>query len=244
MTPLLGTLEKGKLANFIVTDGDLFVDKTKILETWVAGRRYEITTLPKVDMRGTWAVKFDTRTQSDTLIVSRKAMKLTVAQEIKKHGGMCTTFSDWWAYKVEAYDAIPYNGALMNKQGVVVSYNSDSAELARRLNTEATKAVKYGNVPPEEALKFITINAAKQLYIDDYVGSLEPGKDADFVVWSHSPLSTYSICEQTWIDGRKYFDSKDDEEWQKRVVEQRAKLVQKILRQSKSKKKPRLMEEI
>ncbi len=103
-----------------------------------------------------------------------------------------STFSDWWAYKFEVYDAIPYNGALMHNAGVLVSFNSDDPELARRLNLEAAKAVKYGGVPETEALKFVTLNPAKQLRIDERVGSLEPGKDADLVVWSGSPLSTLS----------------------------------------------------
>ena len=113
-----------------------------------------------------------------------------VADAIAQHGAGGSSFSDWWAYKFEVYDAIPYNGALMHNAGVVVSFNSDDAELARRLNLEAAKAVKYGGVPPEEALKFVTLNPAKQLRIDEHVGSLEPGKDADLVVWSGSPLST------------------------------------------------------
>ena len=95
-------------------------------------------------------------------------------------------------------------------RGVNVSYNSDSEDVARRLNTEAAKAVKYGGVPPEEAIKFVTLNPAKQLRIDDRVGSLEPGKDADFSIWNGSPLSPYSRCEQTWIEGRKYFDREAD----------------------------------
>src|SRR2546430_6721255 len=98
-----------------------------------------------------------------------------VADEIAKHGAGASTFSDWWAYKFEVYDAIPYNGALLHNAGVVVSFNSDDAELARRLNLEAAKAVKYGGVPPTEALKFVTFNPAKQLGIDKHVGSLEPG---------------------------------------------------------------------
>ena len=159
-----------------------------------------------------------------------------VAEEMKKHGAMGTAFSDWWAYKVEAYDAIPYNGAIMHNQGVVVSYNSDSVELARRLNTEAAKAVKYGNVPPEEALKFVTLNAAKQLYLEDRLGSLEPDKDADFVIWSDLPFSTYSICEQTWLDGRKYFDLNQDKELRRKTEKERIVLIQKILNENKTKK--------
>ncbi len=153
-----------------------------------------------------------------------------IATELKAHGAMATTFSDWWTYKMEAYDAIPYNGAIMHEQGIIVSYDSDSAELARRLNTEAAKAVKYGNVPPNEALKFVTLNAAKQLFLEDQIGSLEPGKDADFVIWSDSPLSTYARCEQTWIDGRKYFDLKDDEQRREKVARERNVLIQKILK--------------
>lgn len=117
-----------------------------------------------------------------------------------------STFADWWAYKFEVYDGIPYAGALMRERGMLVSFNSDSSDLARRLNTEAAKAVKFGGMPEEEALKFVTINPAKQLRIDHRVGSLETGKDADFVIWSGHPLATTAACEQTWIDGRKYFD--------------------------------------
>jgi imidazolonepropionase-like amidohydrolase len=129
-----------------------------------------------------------------------------VADEIVKHGTGASCFADWWAYKFEVYDAIPQAGALMRERGVLVSFNSDSSDLARRMNTEAAKAVKFGGVPEEEALKFVTINAAKQLGIDKRVGSLEPGKDADFVVWSGHPLDSRSVVLQTWIDGKKYFD--------------------------------------
>lgn len=152
-----------------------------------------------------------------------------VADVMAKHGAGASMFSDWWAYKLEVYDAIPYNGALMHEQGVVVSFNSDSDELARRLNTEAAKAVKYGGVPEEEALKFVTLNPAKQLKVDNRVGSLEPEKDADFVIWSGSPLSTYSICEQTWIDGRKFFDRQEDRQLYEEAQRERATLIQKIL---------------
>jgi len=133
-----------------------------------------------------------------------------VADEMASHGAIGSAFSDWWAYKFEVIDAIPYNGYLMWDRGVTVCYNSDSNDLARRLNTEAAKAIKYGGVPPEEAIKFVTINPAISLGIERRVGSLEVGKDADFSIWSGSPLSPYSRCEQTWIEGRKYFDRAED----------------------------------
>ena len=152
-----------------------------------------------------------------------------VADVMAKHGAGGSSFSDWWAYKLEVYDAIPYNGALMHEQGVLVSFNSDSDELARRMNWEAAKAVKYGGLPEEEALKFVTLNPAKQLMIDHRVGSLEPGKDADFVIWSGHPFSTYTRCEQTWLDGRKYFDLDEDRSLHEEVQRQRAVLIQKAL---------------
>jgi len=152
-----------------------------------------------------------------------------VAEALVNHGAGASTFSDWWAYKFEVYDAIPYNGALMHDVGVVVSFNSDSDELARRMNLEAAKAVKYGGVNEEEALKFVTLNPAKHLRIDHRVGSLEPGKDADFVIWNGSPLSTYSICEQTWIEGRKYFDIEEDKAMRQQIAAERARLIQKVL---------------
>jgi imidazolonepropionase-like amidohydrolase len=151
-----------------------------------------------------------------------------IAEAISKHGAGASTFSDWWAYKFEVYDAIPHNGALMEKVGVVTSFNSDSDELARRLNTEAAKAIKYGGLSEEEALKLVTINPARQLKIDKYVGSLEPGKQADFVIWSGNPLSTYSICEQTWIEGRKYFDRGEDLKMREEIKKMRNFIIQKI----------------
>jgi imidazolonepropionase-like amidohydrolase len=129
-----------------------------------------------------------------------------IADEIVAHGLGPSCFADWWAYKFEVYDAIPYNGALLHERGALVSFNSDSSDLARRLNTEAAKAVKFGGTPEIEALKFVTINPAKQLKIDARVGSLEPGKDADLVIWSGPPLDSRSVALQTWIDGKKYFD--------------------------------------
>lgn len=150
-----------------------------------------------------------------------------VADEMATHGAMASAFTDWWAYKFEVIDAIPYNGYLMWDRGVTVSFNSDSDELARRLNVEAAKAIKYGGVPPEEAIKFVTINPAKQLAVEDRIGSLEPGKDADFSIWNGSPLSPYSRCEQTWIEGRKYFDRAADLAGREALAKEREALIAK-----------------
>ena len=133
-----------------------------------------------------------------------------IADEIARHGAGASGFSDWWNYKYEVIDAIPYAFPLMHDHGVVVSYNSDSDELARRLNFEASKAVKYGRLAPAEALAFVTSNPAKQLGIAARVGSLETGKDGDFVVWSGDPLDTSSMALETWIEGKKYFDRAAD----------------------------------
>jgi len=151
-----------------------------------------------------------------------------VADELAAHGAGASTFSDWWAYKLEAYDAIPHNGALMRERGVSVSFNSDSAELARRMNLEAAKAIKWGSVPPEQALGFVTLNAAEQLGIDDRVGSLAPGKDADFVIWSADPLSVYSVVEQTWVDGVREFDRATDLALREQVEREREELIRRV----------------
>jgi imidazolonepropionase-like amidohydrolase len=133
-----------------------------------------------------------------------------VADEIAAAGTGASTFSDWWAYKVEAYDAIPYNAAIMTKRGVVVSINSDDAEEATHLNQEAAKSMKYGGLTHDEALKLVTINPAIQLGIDKRVGSIEVGKDADLVIYNHDPLSAYAVVQKTLIDGRVYFDRQKD----------------------------------
>lgn len=129
-----------------------------------------------------------------------------VADEVQKHGAGVSTFSDWWAYKLEVRDAIPYNGPLLNERGVTVSYNSDSDELARRLLGEASKAVRYGGIPEEQALNFLTLNPARQLKISDRVGSLEVGKDGDCALWSGSPFAPNSRCLRTWVDGTQVFE--------------------------------------
>jgi imidazolonepropionase-like amidohydrolase len=135
-----------------------------------------------------------------------------VAREIAAHGAGVSTFSDWWAYKMEAIDAIPYNAALLVRKGVLVSLNSDdtNASLMPRLNTEAAKTMKYGGLSETEALSLITINAARQLQIDNRVGSIEPGKDADLVIYDKFPLSSFARVQKVFIDGELYFDRDRD----------------------------------
>lgn len=159
-----------------------------------------------------------------------------VADEIAKHGVGGSCFSDWWGYKFEVYDAIPYDGSLMRERGVLVSFNSDSSDLARRLYLEAAKAVRYGGTAEVEALKFVTLNPAKQLRIDGHVGSLEKGKDGDFVLWSKSPLDAGTLCLETWIDGQKYFDISLDGARTERRVKERAALIAKARKMAEGSK--------
>jgi imidazolonepropionase-like amidohydrolase len=144
-----------------------------------------------------------------------------LAKELAAHGAVASTFSDWWAYKVEAYDAIPYNAAILVRKGVLVSLNSDSAEEARHLNQEAAKCMKYGGLSEQEALALITINPARELQIDDRVGSIDPGKDADLAIFNHHPLSIYATVQKVLIDGDVYFDVQKDLEMRKRMEQER-----------------------
>lgn len=162
-----------------------------------------------------------------------------LADKMKEHGAGASSFSDWWAYKFEVKDAIPHNGALLWEQGVVTAFNSDDREMARRLNQEAAKAVKYGGVPEEEALKFVTLNPAKLLHLDDRMGSIKAGKDADVVIWSDHPLSVYARAEKTFVDGICYFDIERDEELREWAKSERARLVQLMLAEGKEGKKLR-----
>ncbi|MFC5283723.1 amidohydrolase family protein [Pedobacter alpinus] len=152
-----------------------------------------------------------------------------VADKMAARGIAGSTFADWWAYKMEVSEAIAYNGKLMHSAGVLTAFNSDDAEMARRLNQEAAKAVKYGNVSEEEAFKFVTLNPAKMLHIDDKVGSIKVGKDADLVVWSANPLSVYAKAEKTFVDGIKYWDIDQDAEKQKAMVSEKSRLIQKMI---------------
>ncbi len=152
-----------------------------------------------------------------------------VADEMAKHGAGGTTFSDWWAYKFEVYDAIPYNASLMAERGVLTTVKSDDINLARRLNQEAGKVIHYGGTTPEEAIKMVTYNAAVQVGAQDFTGSIAVGKDADFVIWSDYPLSMYAKAEQTWIDGAKYFDIESDKVQRQEIESERNALIQKVL---------------
>jgi imidazolonepropionase-like amidohydrolase len=154
-----------------------------------------------------------------------------VADKMKEHGVGGSTFSDWWAYKYEVNDAIPYNAAIMHSVGVTTAINSDDAEMSRRLNQEAAKSVKYGNVSEEDALKFVTLNPAKLLHLDDRVGSLKVGKDADMVLWSDHPLSVYAKAEKTIIEGVTYFDLERDKQMRKAVRKEKSELINSMLQE-------------
>jgi len=153
-----------------------------------------------------------------------------IAAELAKAGVSVNTFPDWWAYKFEVYEAIPQAAGLLAEKGVLTSIKSDSEEMARHLNQEAGKSVKYTGMEPEKALDMVTINPARSLGVEDRVGSLTVGKDADFVIWSGPPLSIYSRPEQTWIEGHKYFDLETDHALRQQLKEEKNALVQKIIK--------------
>ncbi|MEO7308538.1 MAG: amidohydrolase family protein, partial [Ferruginibacter sp.] len=151
-----------------------------------------------------------------------------VADKMKAHGANASTFSDWWNYKMEVVDAIPYNAYIMYKVGLNVAINSDDAEMARRLNQEAAKSVKYGGMSEEDAWKMVTINPAKMLHVDNKTGSIKVGKDADLVLWSDNPLSIYAKAEKTIVDGIIYFDRDRDAAMRKLNQAEKARLIQKL----------------
>jgi imidazolonepropionase-like amidohydrolase len=152
-----------------------------------------------------------------------------VADKMKSHGVRgASSFSDWWDYKFEVYEAIPYNGAIMQQVGLTVAFNSDDAEMARRLNHEAAKAVKYGGVSEEEAWKFVTLNPAKMLRVEERTGSIKTGKDADLVLWSDNPLSIRAKALQTYVDGILYFDREQDTALREEVRNERGRLIRKM----------------
>jgi len=154
-----------------------------------------------------------------------------VADKMKEHGVGGSTFSDWWAYKYEVNDAIPYNAAIMHNAGVTVAINSDDREMSRRLNQEAAKTVKYGGMSELEAWNMVTINPAKLLHIDHRVGSIKVGKDADVVLWNDHPMSIYAKVEKTIIEGKIYFDIKEDERKRTAIKLEKAKLIDLMLKE-------------
>lgn len=157
-----------------------------------------------------------------------------VADKMKTHGVNASTFADWWAYKYEVIDAIPQNAAILTKAGINTAINSDDAEMARRLNQEAAKSVKYGKLSEEEAWKMVALNPARMLHLDKRMGSLKAGKDADVVVWSDNPLSIYAVVEKTFVDGLLLYDKNTDEVKQKELQTERAILIEKMLADKKA----------
>ncbi len=156
-----------------------------------------------------------------------------VADKMKAHGASASTFGDWWNYKMEVLDAIPQNAAIMQAVGVNVAINSDDAEMARRLNQEAAKSIKYAGMSEEEALKMVTLNPAKMLHVADRVGSIAPGKDADLVIWSDHPLSIYAKSEKTIVDGTVVFDRVEDAKLQEALKVEKQRLIQKMIASKK-----------
>ena len=156
-----------------------------------------------------------------------------VADKMKAHGVGSSTFADWWTYKFEVNDAIPYNAAMLNQMGIITAINSDDAEMGRRLNQEAAKTVKYGNVSEEDALKMVTLNAAKLLHLDNKMGSIKAGKDADLVLWSDHPLSIYAKAEKTFVDGICYFDREQDLILRDEIRRERSRIIQKMIKAKK-----------
>ncbi|MEO8710984.1 MAG: amidohydrolase family protein [Parafilimonas sp.] len=156
-----------------------------------------------------------------------------VADKMKAHGSYASTFSDWWAYKAEVEDAIPYNAALMTDEGLTVAVNSDDAEQARHLNQEAAKTIKYGGMTEEQAFKMCTLNPATMLHIADRVGSIKVGKDADVVLWNNNPLSVYATAQKTFVDGIEYYDRQRDSTQSIYIVSERNRLIQKMLEAKK-----------
>ncbi len=157
-----------------------------------------------------------------------------VADKMKQHGAGGSTFSDWWAYKFEVYEAIPYNAAIMHDEGLTVAVNSDDAEMGRRLNQEAGKSVKYGGLSEVEALKLVTLNPAKLLHLDKRMGSIKVGKDADVVLWTNDPLSVYARVQKTFVDGICYFDKDEDMKMREEINKERAEIIQEMIKARES----------
>ncbi|WP_431211679.1 amidohydrolase family protein [Puia sp. P3] len=184
----------------------------------------EITALMRV------AEKFGFRVNTFTHILEG----YKVADKMKEHGASVSTFSDWWAYKMEVQDAIAYNATIMQKVGLNVCINSDDAEQARHLNQEAAKSVKYGGMSEDDAFRMVTLNPAKALHVADRVGSIKEGKDADLVLWNDNPLSIYAVPQKTIVDGIVYFDIDRDARLRRNIAAERNRLIQKLIGEKRS----------
>lgn len=184
----------------------------------------EINMLMKV------AEKFDFNINTFTHILEG----YKVADIMREHGAAASSFSDWWNYKWEVRYAIPYNAAILEREGVLTAINSDDANMGRRLNQEAAKSIKYGGLSEEEAIKLVTLNPAKMLHLDDRMGSIKVGKDADLVLWTDHPLSVYARAQKTIVDGIIYFDVEDDAQRRVDLQKERARLIQKMIDEKKS----------
>ncbi|NAS32840.1 amidohydrolase family protein [Flavobacteriaceae bacterium R38] len=204
-------------------------------ERFISSHSYvqsEINMLMKV------AEKFDFKVNTFTHILEG----YKVADKMAAHGAGGSTFSDWWAYKNEVNDAIPYNAAIMHNAGVLVAINSDDREMSRRLNQEAAKTIKYGGVSEEDAWKFVTLNPAKLLHLDDRMGSIKVGKDADLVLWSDHPMSIYAIAEKTIIDGAIYYDYQEMQKMQEDIRKEKNELINMMIQAKNKGVKTRLPE--
>jgi hypothetical protein len=157
-----------------------------------------------------------------------------VADKMREHGAAASSFSDWWNYKWEVRYAIPYNAAILHREGVVTAINSDDANMGRRLNQEAAKSIKYGGLSEEDALKLVTLNPANMLHLDDRMGSIKAGKDADVVLWTDHPLSVYAKAEKTIVDGKIYFDLEEDRQRRIYLQKDRSRLVHKMTGEKKA----------
>jgi imidazolonepropionase-like amidohydrolase len=166
----------------------------------------------------------------NTLIHFNEGYK--IADQIKAHGAAASVFSDWWDYKYEVYEGITYNAALLMNQGVLTCLHSDDPEMGRRLNQEAGKIIKYGGISETDALKLVTLNPAKILHLDDRLGSIREGKDADLVLWTDNPLSVYAHANKTMIDGTIYFDEDMDAKLRKKIDNERNRIIADILKEA------------
>lgn len=152
-----------------------------------------------------------------------------VADKMKAHGVGASSFSDWWAYKYEVKDAIPYNAAILMRMGIITAINSDDAEMARRLNQEAAKSIKYGGLSEVQAMSMVTINPAMLLHLDKHMGKIAPGYDADVVLWTDNPTSVYAKVQTTIVDGKVLYDAQDDEVQREQMAADRARITQKMI---------------